>query len=206
MEPLRSHTGRCLPLRRSNVDTDQIIPSEYCRSVRRTGYADALFARWRTDPDFVLEQPERAGATVLLAGAHFATGSSREHAVWALRDWGVAAVIAPSFGDIFCRNALKNGLLAVALPDRAVASLLERAERDAAFETTLDLVECRVSAGEQSWAFDIDARARRLLLAGHDDITATLTRQDAIARHERTRPHWLPALTPGSALFPTEQS
>ncbi|MFE2353660.1 3-isopropylmalate dehydratase small subunit [Streptomyces parvulus] len=206
MEPLRSHTGRCLPLRRSNVDTDQIIPSEHCRSVRRTGYADALFARWRTDPGFVFERLERRGATVLLAGSHFATGSSREHAVWALRDWGVSAVVAPSFGDIFRRNALKNGLLAVVLPDRAVASLLERAERDAAFEVTLDLEECRVTAGGQSWEFDIDARARRLLLAGHDDITATLTRQDAIARHERTRPHWRPALTPGWASVPAEPS
>ncbi|MGW2051697.1 3-isopropylmalate dehydratase small subunit [Streptomyces sp. NPDC001858] len=204
MEPLSSHTGRCLPLHRSNVDTDQIIPSEHCRSLYRTGYADALFARWRSDPGFVLEQPERRGATVLLAGPHFATGSSREHAVWALRDWGIAAVIAPSFGDIFCRNALKNGLLAVVLPEPTVAWLLGRAAGDSAFEVTIDLLSCEISAGGRSWAFDIDKRARRMLLAGHDEITATLTRGEAIAAHESSRPHWLPVLTPGMAPVPAE--
>ncbi|MEU0035006.1 MULTISPECIES: 3-isopropylmalate dehydratase small subunit [unclassified Streptomyces] len=204
MEPLSTHTGRCLPLRRSNVDTDQIIPSEHCRSLYRTGYADALFARWRSDPGFVLGQPERAGATVLLAGPHFATGSSREHAVWALRDWGIAAVIAPSFGDIFGRNALKNGLLAVVLPEPDVAWLLQQAEDDSDFEATIDLRDCRVSAGGRSWTFDIDGRARRMLLAGHDDITATLTREAAIAAHEKARRPWLPVLTPGIAPVPTE--
>ncbi|MEU1528540.1 3-isopropylmalate dehydratase small subunit [Streptomyces fagopyri] len=206
MEPLSTHTGKCLPLPRSNVDTDQIIPAEHCRSLYRTGYAGALFARWRSDPGFVLEQPERLGATVLLAGPHFATGSSREHAVWALRDWGFAAVIAPSFGDIFGRNALKNGLLAVTLPEADVAWLLQRAEEDAEFEATIDLLRCRVSAGGRSWDFDVDGRARRLLLAGHDDITATLTRETEIAAHEESRRPWLPVLKPGMAPVPAKSS
>jgi 3-isopropylmalate/(R)-2-methylmalate dehydratase small subunit len=124
--------------------------------------------------------------------------------VWALRDWGIAAVIAPSFGDIFRRNALKNGLLAVTLPEPAVAWLLERAENDSRFEVTTDLPHCRVSAGGQSWAFDIGGRARRMLLAGHDDITATLTSESAIAAYENSRRHWLPVLEPGMASVPAE--
>ncbi|MFI8950973.1 3-isopropylmalate dehydratase small subunit [Streptomyces sp. NPDC053750] len=196
MEPLTSHTGTVLPLRRSDVDTDQIIPSEYCRRLTRTGYEDALFARWREQPDFVLNDPLRARSTVLVAGANFGTGSSREHAVWALRDWGVAAVIAPSFGDIFRRNALKNGLLVAQLPDEDVAHLMAQAEQDASYEITVDLVRCVVSWPGGSRPFDVDSRARRLLLDGLDDIAVTLERQDDIIAYEQGRPDWLPTFSP----------
>ncbi|MCN9243552.1 3-isopropylmalate dehydratase small subunit [Streptomyces sp. RY43-2] len=196
MEPLTSHTGTVLPLRRSDVDTDQIIPSEYCRRLSKTGYQDGLFARWREQPDFVFNDPARAASTVLVAGANFGTGSSREHAVWALRDWGVAAVIAPSFGDIFRRNALKNGLLAAQLPDEDVAQLMARAEQDASYEITVDLAGCVVRWPGGSCPFEIDGRARRLLLEGLDDIAVTLERQDDIVAYEQGRPAWLPAFAP----------
>lgn len=128
MQPITEHTGRCVALRRSDVDTDQIIPAEFCKRLTKTGYEDTLFAGWRKDPGFVLNDPAHAGATVLVAGHNFGTGSSREHAVWALRDWGFRAVIASSFGDIFLRNAWKNGLLAVRLPEDVVADLADRAD------------------------------------------------------------------------------
>ncbi len=191
-EPVRTHTGRAIPLRRRDVDTDQIIPSEHCRRLTKTGYADALFARWRAEPDFVIDRPERAGASVLVAGPHFGTGSSREHAVWALRDWGVRAVIAPSFGDIFARNAMKNGLLVAALPAVAVDLLLDRAEADPAVEITVDLVDLRVRACGREWPFTADARARSLLLEGLDDIAVTLALSPAITAYEARRPTWLP--------------
>ncbi|GAA0467151.1 3-isopropylmalate dehydratase small subunit [Paractinoplanes deccanensis] len=192
MEPLTDHTGRVLPLRRSDVDTDQIIPSRFCRRLTKTGYADGLFARWREADDFVLNDPARAGGSVLVAGPNFATGSSREHAVWALRDWGIAAVLAPSFGDIFRRNALKNGLLAVQLPDAVVSGLLDAADRDPGFLVTVDLVACEVRWDGGRQAFEVDPRARRLLLDGQDDIAVTLADGDRIAAYERGRPHWLP--------------
>ncbi|UNS95076.1 3-isopropylmalate dehydratase small subunit [Streptomyces tubbatahanensis] len=192
MEALTEHTGRCLPLRRSDVDTDQIIPARHCRRLTKTGYADALFARWREDPGFVLNRPERHGASILLAGPHFGTGSSREHAVWALRDWGVRAVLAPSFGDIFQRNALRNGVLAVRLPDEVVGGFLDRADRDPSFTLTIDLGAREVRDGEDRRRFEVDARARWLLLNGLDDIEVTLRAEDAIARHEQARPAWMP--------------
>jgi len=194
MKPLTAHTGRVIPLRRNQVDTDQIIPSEYCRRLTKSGYADALFARWREQPGFAFNDPARADATVLVAGPDFGTGSSREHAVWALRDWGIAAVIAPSFGDIFRRNALKNGLLAVALPEPAVGGLLDAAEPDPAFEITVDLRECVVREPGGSHAFDIDSRARWLLMNAMDDIELTLGLEAAISEYERGRPTWLPVL------------
>lgn len=192
MDPLTEHTGRCLPLRRSDVDTDQIIPARHCRRLTKTGYADALFGHWRKDPGFVLNRPEHQGASILLAGPHFGTGSSREHAVWALRDWGVRAVLAASFGDIFQRNALRNGVLAVRLPDAVVDGLLDRAELDPAVTLTVDLRGQEVRADGRRWPFEVDARARRLLLEGLDDIEVALRAQDAITRHEQTRPDWMP--------------
>ncbi|MCX4712990.1 MULTISPECIES: 3-isopropylmalate dehydratase small subunit [Streptomyces] len=192
MEPLTEHTGSCLPLRRSDVDTDQIIPARHCRSLTKSGYAEALFGHWRKDPGFVLNRPEHQGASILLAGPHFGTGSSREHAVWALRDWGVRAVIAASFGDIFQRNALRNGVLAVRLPDAVVDGLLDRAELDPAVTLTVDLRGQEVRADGKRWPFEVDARARRLLLEGLDDIEVALRAQDAIARHEQNRPDWMP--------------
>lgn len=192
MEPLTEHTGRVLPLRRGDVDTDQIIPSHFCRRLTKTGYADGLFAHWRKDDDFVFNDPARAGGTVLVAGPNFATGSSREHAVWALRDWGIVAVLAPSFGDIFRRNALKNGLLAVELPDGVVAGLLDAADRDPAFAVTVDLRGCEVRWPGGRQPFQVDPRARRLLLDGLDDIAVTLADAERIAAYEHGRPYWLP--------------
>jgi len=199
VEPLITHTGRVLPLRRSDVDTDQIIPSQYCRRLTKSGYQDALFARWRQEDGFVFNQPARATSTVLVAGPNFGTGSSREHAVWALRDWGVAAVIAPSFGDIFRRNALKNGLLVAELPDDVVDRLLAGAEHDPAFEVTVDLQECEVRWPGGRHRFDIDDRARWLLLNGLDDIAVTLENRDSIGAYEGSRHHWLPVFSPAVA-------
>ncbi|MFF2013532.1 3-isopropylmalate dehydratase small subunit [Streptomyces sp. NPDC058195] len=192
MEALTEHTGTCVPLRRSDVDTDQIIPARHCRKLTKTGFADALFNRWREDPGFILNEPARSGASILVAGPNFGTGSSREHAVWALRDWGFRAVIAPSFGDIFLRNALRNGLLAVRLPQDAVDGLLDRAEASPSFALTVDLREQRVVDGGRNWPFDVAARARKLLLGGLDDIEVTLKSTEVIARYEEDRPRWMP--------------
>lgn len=198
MHSFVSHTGRAVPLRRSGVDTDQIIPAEFCKRVAKSGFEDALFARWREEPGFVLNVPERAGATILVAGPEFGIGSSREHAVWALRDWGFLAVIAPGFGDIFRRNALTNGLLAVALPEDVVEELMAAAEADPGFEITVDLEDRAVRAGGRAWDFEIDERSRWLLLNGYDEIQATLERLPAIESYERCRPGWMPVL--GSAV------
>lgn len=194
LEPLLRHTGRTVPLRRSNVDTDQIMPAEFCKRVTKSGFEDALFHRWRSEPDFILEEPARAGSSVLLAGPDFGTGSSREHAVWGLRDWGFVAVLSSRFGDIFQRNALKNRLLAVALPESAMETLLVTSERDPSFEVTVDVEARRVQAGGETWAFELEQRARRLLLNGDDDIAVTLRRADSITAHEASRPHWMPSL------------
>jgi 3-isopropylmalate/(R)-2-methylmalate dehydratase small subunit len=187
VDPLTTHTGRAVALRRGSVDTDQIIPSEFCKRVTKTGFSDGLFARWRQQADFVLNQPAGLAATVLLAGPDFGTGSSREHAVWALRDWGFAAVISARFGDIFARNALKNGLLAVCLADEVVSGLMDWADADPGFEITVDLTRKQVSAVGLRWDFEIDERARWLLVNGYDDIEVTLQRGADIARYEQAR-------------------
>jgi 3-isopropylmalate/(R)-2-methylmalate dehydratase small subunit len=197
MQSLRHHTGRCAVLPRDDIDTDQIIPAEFCKRLTKDGYADALFAHWRKDPDFVLNRAASAGATVLVAAANFGTGSSREHAVWALRDWGLRVVVASSFGDIFLRNAWKNGVMAVQLPAPVVASLAAEATADPAFEITVDLVDTEVRAGDERHRFPVDENARWLLLEGLDDIDVTLRHVDAIAGYERSRPPWLPGLSRG---------
>ncbi|MBV9445321.1 MAG: 3-isopropylmalate dehydratase small subunit [Streptosporangiaceae bacterium] len=199
MRPITEHTGRSVALRRDDVDTDQIIPAQFCKRLTKTGYADGLFAGWRAaDPGFVLNDPAVSGATVLIAGHNFGTGSSREHAVWALRDWGFAAVVASSFGDIFWRNAWKNGLLAVALPAAAVSWLSERAGEAAGLFITVDLIGCEVRGGGRGFGFEVDERGRWLVLTGRDDIDETLEADDAIAAHERGRNHWLPSLSQGA--------
>ena len=197
MQPITVHVGRGVALRRDDVDTDQIIPAEYCKRLTRSGYADTLFAHWRTDPDFVLDQPSARGASVLVAAANFGTGSSREHAVWALRDWGFAAVLATSFGDIFERNALKNGLLAVVLDEPAARYLADRITADPGFLIAVDIEHREVRAGGRRWGFRIDDRARWLLLNGHDDIDVTLGRAGRIDDYERARPPWLPTVARG---------
>jgi len=198
MEPFVSHTGRGAPLRHSNVDTDQIIPASYLKRVSRTGFGDGLFAAWREDPAFVLNQPRYAGATILIAGNDFGIGSSREHAVWALADYGFRAVIAPRFGDIFWTNATKAGLLPVRLPADAVSALHDAVEADPATQITVDLggraVSCPTggAGGGLSVPFEIDDYTRWRLMEGLDDIGLTLRSADEITEFERRRPSWLP--------------
>ena len=194
MEPFISHTGRVLPLRRSNVDTDQIIPAEYLKRVSRAGFGDGLFAAWREDPSFVLNQPAYDGATILVAGTDFGIGSSREHAVWALVDHGFRVVIAPRFGDIFRTNATKAGLLPVRLPEETVAALQDAAEAGPAGEVIVDLEarEVRHATAPIKAPFDIDDYTRWRLMEGLDDIGLTLRYADDVARFEEGRPAWLP--------------
>ena len=198
MDPFVTHTGRAVPLRRSNVDTDQIIPAVYLKRVTREGFGDGLFAAWREDPSFVLNQPRYAGATILVAGPDFGTGSSREHAVWALLDYGFRAVIAPRFGDIFRTNATKAGLLPVVLPEKTVALIQDAAEAEPPAEVTVDLAgrEVRVAggglAGPLAEPFEIDDYTRWRLMEGLDDVGLTLRHEAAIAAFEAARPAWLP--------------
>src|SRR5437764_15091587 len=192
MEAFRTHTGIGVPLRRSNVDTDQIIPAEYLKRVTRSGFEDGLFAAWRTDPSFVLNDSRYDGATVLLAGPDFGTGSSREHAVWALQDYGFRAVVAPRFGDIFRGNATKAGLLPVVLPERDVLALQDLVEADPTTDVTVDLEACEVRAGDVVAAFTIDDYTRWRLLEGLDDIGLTLRHADDITSYELARAGWLP--------------
>ncbi len=192
MEPFRTHAGRALPLRRSNIDTDQIIPAEYLKRVSRTGFGDGLFAAWREDPAFVLNDPAYAGATILLAGADFGIGSSREHAVWALRDYGFRAVVAPRFGDIFAANASKGGLLTVLAPEDAVRALHELVEAEPATEITVDLRAREVRADGIRAGFEIDDYTRWRLMEGLDDIGLTLRHTEEITDFEQRRPSWLP--------------
>jgi 3-isopropylmalate/(R)-2-methylmalate dehydratase small subunit len=196
MEAFRAETGRMVPLDRANVDTDQIIPKQFLKRIERSGFGPFLFYDWkRSDPDFVLNRPERQGATVLVAGANFGCGSSREHAAWSLQDAGFKVVIAPSFGDIFRTNAGKIGLLAVALPEPSVRRLLELAEEDPTATVTVDLEGQMVRAGGFEEHFEMDPFVRECLLNGWDDISLTLRHDDAIASYERRRPTWLPAIT-----------
>jgi 3-isopropylmalate/(R)-2-methylmalate dehydratase small subunit len=197
MTPLVVHTGRAVPLGREDVDTDQIVPSEFCKRVTKSGFEDALFARWRTDPDFELNQPAYAGATILLSGKNFGIGSSREHAVWALRDSGFVAVVAAGFGDIFRRNALNNGLLPVDLPAPVVAGLSAAVTADPELEITIDLADLEVRMRARSWAFTVEDRARWLLMNGYDTIEVTLQRGDEISCYENERRYWLPAVPLG---------
>jgi 3-isopropylmalate/(R)-2-methylmalate dehydratase small subunit len=186
------HTGTAAPLRRSNVDTDQIIPAEYLKRITRTGFEDGLFAAWRTDPSFVLNDDRYAGASVLVTGPDFGTGSSREHAVWALQDYGFRAVLAPRFGDIFRGNALKGGLLPVAVDEAVIGRIQDIVESDPTTPVTVDLVERRVTVADVVAQFDLDDYTRWRLLEGLDDIGLTLRRADDIAAFEADRPAWLP--------------
>jgi 3-isopropylmalate/(R)-2-methylmalate dehydratase small subunit len=194
MEAFIAHTGRAVPLRRTNVDTDQIIPAEYLKQVSRTGFGQGLFAAWREDPSFVLNQPQYEGATILVAGHDFGIGSSREHAVWALTDYGFRAVIAPRFGDIFRTNATKAGLLPVILPEATVAALQDAVEADPATEITVDLGARVVLAGTAGVKapFDLDDYTRWRLMEGLDDIGLTLRHVDDITAFELSRPTYLP--------------
>ena len=192
MRPFATHTGTALPIDRSDVDTDQIIPAEFLKRIERTGFGPFLFAEWRKDPAFVLNRPEHAGASILVAGPNFGTGSSREHAVWALEDAGFRAVIAPSLADIFRTNCTKVGLLPVTLPSDAVRRLMDAVTEDPTTQVTVDLEAKGVNAPGFDAAFDIDDFTRWRLLEGLDDIGLTLNHEAAIAEFEATRPSFLP--------------
>jgi 3-isopropylmalate/(R)-2-methylmalate dehydratase small subunit len=192
MEKFTVHTGRSVPLRRSNVDTDQIIPAEYLKRVTRNGFDDGLFSAWRKDPSFVLNDSRYDGATILVAGPDFGTGSSREHAVWALQDYGFRAVISPRFADIFRGNSLKGGLLPVQLSEADVAALQDIAEADPTTEITVDLDAREVRAPGLIVGFDIDDYTRWRLMEGLDDIGLTLRHTDDISAFEAARPAYLP--------------
>lgn len=196
MDSFSTHTGTGVPLRRSNVDTDQIIPAVYLKRVNRTGFEDALFAAWRNDPGFVLNQPAYAAGSVLVAGPDFGTGSSREHAVWALKDYGFRAVLAPRFGDIFRGNAGKQGLLAAQVDQQDVERLWEELEAVPGTQVTVDLATRTVSCGPVRCPFQVDDYTRWRLMEGLDDIGLTMRHVDDITVFEQSRPAWKPATLP----------
>jgi 3-isopropylmalate/(R)-2-methylmalate dehydratase small subunit len=186
------HTGTGLPLRRSNVDTDQIIPAVYLKRVTRTGFEDGLFAAWRKDPQFVINQPAYAGATVLVAGPDFGTGSSREHAVWALMDYGFKVVLSSRFADIFRGNSGKAGLVAAQVTQDVVEQLWKLIETDPSTQIIVDLQERTVQADALTAPFEIDDYTRWRLLEGLDDIGITLSHEEDVTAYEATRPSWKP--------------
>jgi 3-isopropylmalate/(R)-2-methylmalate dehydratase small subunit len=196
MEAFVKHTGRAVPLRRSNVDTDQIIPAHWLKKVTRDGFEDGLFEAWRKDPEFILNRPEREGASVLVAGPDFGTGSSREHAVWALQNYGFKTVISPRFADIFRGNSLKNGLLTVVLDQSVVDALWELTESDPNAEITVDLESREVRAEGVTAPFELDENSRWRLLNGLDDISITLSNEEDIAAYEAKRPSYKPRTLP----------
>ncbi len=194
MEAFTVHTGTAAPLHRSNVDTDQIIPAEYLKRITRHGFEDALFASWRKDPEFVLNLPQYQGASILIAGPDFGTGSSREHAVWALQDYGFRVILSSRFADIFRGNSGKGGLLTAVIPQEAIEKLWEITESDPSTPVTVDLQERSVTAGDFSCDFEVDDYVRWRLLEGLDDIGITLEHADAISEFEKNRPSFTPVL------------
>ena len=196
MDPFTTHTGSAVPLRRSDVDTDQIIPSDWLKRVERTGFGAGLFSEWREDPAFVLNVPAFHGASVLVAGENFGTGSSREHAVWALTDYGFCAVVSSRFADIFRSNALKGGLLPVQLPGDVVEALMALVEGDPTLPVTVDLVARQLRAGDLVADFPLDDFTRWRLMEGLDDIGLTLRQDSDIAAYEASRPAHLPTTVP----------
>jgi 3-isopropylmalate/(R)-2-methylmalate dehydratase small subunit len=198
MEAVRVITGRGVPLVRSDVDTDQIIPSDWLKRVERTGFGAGLFSEWRENSDFVLNQERYQGATILVAGPNFGTGSSREHAVWALLDYGFEAVLSPRFADIFRNNSAKMGLVVAPVAEDAVHRLWEAIEEDPSLEIVVDVEHKRVAAPAIGLdvPFELDDFTQYRLLNGLDDIGLTLRHEDAITAHEQGRPAWLPSVAP----------
>jgi 3-isopropylmalate/(R)-2-methylmalate dehydratase small subunit len=196
MDAFTTHTGTALPLRRSNVDTDQIIPAVYLKRVTKTGFEDGLFAAWRKDPDFVLNQPQYAGATIIVPGPDFGTGSSREHAVWALQNYGFRVVIGARFGDIFRSNAGKAGLLVARVDQKIVEELWDYVEEHPQAPITVDLSSRTIVAPGFEADFEVDDYTRWRLLEGLDDIGLTLRQVDAIDAYEAGRPAFKPATLP----------
>ena len=192
MEKFTIHTGTAVPLRRSNVDTDQIIPAEYLKRVTRSGFEDGLFVAWRKDPQFVLNQPQYKAASILVAGADFGTGSSREHAVWALQNYGFSAVLSSRFADIFRGNSLKSGLLTVILPESEIEAIWEKVEKNPATIISVDLVARQVRYEQKILSFEIDDYTRWRLMEGLDEIGLTLQHSAEVADFERKRATFKP--------------
>src|SRR5579871_570886 len=202
MQSFRTHTGVAAVLARENVDTDQIIPKQFLKRIERTGYGDALFFGWRydaqgnPDPNFPLNAPMYSGASILIAGKNFGCGSSREHAAWALRDFGFRAILAPSFANIFAVNAAQNGVLTVVLPEERVRQMLETAAAREGYQLTVNLEQQTVTDGfGRRDRFEIDPFTKHCLLHGLDAIGLTLQASDDIARFESSRPAWMPRVT-----------
>ena len=200
MEKFNSHTGTAVPLRRSNVDTDQIIPAVYLKRVTKSGFEDGLFAAWRNDPEFVLNQKQYSGASILVAGSDFGTGSSREHAVWALQNYGFKVVLSSRFADIFRGNSLKQGLLTVILPQIEIEKIWEQIEKEPTTKITVDLNQQKVSyqsgAANNEISFEIDSYTKWRLLEGLDDIGLTLQKESQISNFEGKRPVFKPKTLP----------
>ena len=203
MEPIKQITGRAVPLERSDVDTDQIIPAVWLKRVERTGFGEGLFSAWReSDPNFVLNRPEFEGGSVLVAGPNFGTGSSREHAVWALLDYGFKAVVSPKFGDIFQNNATKSGLVPVRVDPDFGAKLLEASAEHPFLEVIVDVEKRTISApavGLEA-TFPLDDFTQHRFLEGLDDIGLTLKHEDAVTAYEANRPGWLPKVSPPAPI------
>jgi 3-isopropylmalate/(R)-2-methylmalate dehydratase small subunit len=196
MEKFISHTGTVLPLRRTNVDTDQIIPAVYLKRVTKSGFEDGLFSAWRNDPDFVMNKPQHQGATILVAGADFGTGSSREHAVWALQNYGFKVVLSSRFADIFRGNSQKAGLLTVIIPQEKIEELWNAVEADPALTVTVDLEAKNVRFNEEVISFEIDDYTRWRLMEGLDDIGLTLKNIADVDAFEAKRPSFKPQTIP----------
>lgn len=194
MEKFTVHTGVALPLKRSNVDTDQIVPAEYLKLVTKTGFESGLFKSWRTDPEFILNQEPYIRSSVLVAGPDFGTGSSREHAVWALLDYGFRVVFSPRFGDIFRGNTAKNGLLAGVMPEEQIELIWKLLDQQPGVEMTVDLESRTAALGEHVFPFEVDEDTRWRLLNGLDDIGITLQDADAIDAYEKTRAPFKPVI------------
>ena len=192
MDPVKRVSGKALPLGYSDVDTDQIVPSDALKRIERTGFGQFLFSGWREDPDFVMNKAEHEGAVILLAGENFGSGSSREHAPWALQDYGFGAIIAPSFADIFKNNCAKIGLLAVELPKETVQKLLDAVREDPQTVITVELTERIVSGPNVYEMFEMDDFTRQRLMEGLDDISLTLTHEEDLEAFEKSRPSYLP--------------
>lgn len=192
MDKFLTHTGSALPLRRSNVDTDQIIPAEYLKRITRHGFEDALFKAWREDPNFVLNKPEYKDATILVAGPEFGTGSSREHAVWALMDYGFKVVLSSRYADIFRGNSGKAGLVTAEVSQEVIEKIWALIEKDANTQITVDLDKKQVQAGDLVADFQIDDYVRWRLMEGLDDIGLTLRHESKITEFEKTRPSYKP--------------
>lgn len=200
MQPVSVFSGRVAPLRRSNVDTDQIIPAVFLKRITKSGYEDALFANWRQDADFVLNQPQYQGVNVLVAGPDFGTGSSREHAVWALRDFGFAAVFSPKFGDIFRGNCGKMGVIAGVISESDADRLMDFAETQPGVDIAVDLPAQQIRFDGQVVAFEIDEYTKWRLLEGLDDIGITLQHEEAILEFEKARESWRPTTLPAKGV------